>query len=1112
MAPTANDNPEPDDDLPTAAIAQLVAYDEAKLTEAGTNGETPASAELLSELSSELACVDLLHRVWPKMRPQASVLRDHPVPEKLGDLRLVRELGRGGMGIVYEAEQVVLGRRVAVKVLPHAALMDDKSLKRFRNEVRAAAALDHPHIVAVYAAGEDSGYHYYTMQLIRGRTLADVIAELRSTKSATACQSHDSSGVSPTLPTTSVVGSYGTAEFYRTVARWGAEAAGALQHAHEVGILHRDIKPGNLMLDEAGQLYVTDFGLARVGEDAGQTVTGDIVGTLRYMAPEQALGKRVVVDQRADLYALGATLYELLSLEPVFTEADRAVLLSQIAFHDPVPLRKHDARIPIDLETIVFKTLAKEPAERYPTAASMASDLQAFAEGRSITARPPSIADRIRVWSRRHAAFVRWGLVSLVLTTVLMGIGLVRIKRAETRAEAALERSNEMLYRAQMSLAYQASTTGRPDEARRILDQYRPRPVAAGRDSRGVEWHLLDASLRLPASDVLVGHEGTVNELAVFPDRKRLASVGEDGALRIWSVAEHTHLRTIPLSKEGLKSVAITPDGQFVAAGNEAIYLCDLESSGPAAKIFRAEQNVESLAFHPNGQELVAGVRYHDVFRLTRDGKVINRIPCESRVESLEYLADGGALLIPNQSKHGDSKIGFTALWKADLSAMTTTLNRGNRRGLCQITVARPSPTGRFVVAGEYYQSRVSIFDLTNGEVSIEIPRTSDLVTDVAYAADGMSIAVACRNGQIACYDFELNARGSLVTTRSPLHFAAHHGAVTSVRFVGEHTLATSGTDGIIRIWKLPHWAEAGYDLVGMKTTGTAVSPDGRRLLCTCPHGYVIAEAMTGKVLVEHHDIRRSYQLPIWSPRGDRAAVLCAKSGFVFMVKLDGSLGARMNVGSAAAAIEFSPDGSLMVVIGGQRIQIFNADTGQRVFAMTLHEEGRCAAFSRDGALLACGEKSGQITVLDAETRHVLNTISCGSDTRCIAFGPDGQLLATGHTDTTIRLWNAKSGRLEGELKGHDLAVRDLAFSPDGLTLLSGSDDGTIRVWSVPGRTAFGIFYRRIDDPTTENRHRFDLSLNGETLAMVNETETDGVPDVYVWRLTQDGPVVMTGK
>jgi WD40 repeat protein len=481
-------------------------------------------------------------------------------------------------------------------------------------------------------------------------------------------------------------------------------------------------------------------------------------------------------------------------------------------------------------------------------------------------------------------------------------------------------------------------------------------------------------------------------------------------------------------------------------------------------------------------------------------------------VESLEYLADGGALLIPNQSKHGDSKIGFTALWKADLSAMTTTLNRGNRRGLCQITVARPSPTGRFVVAGEYYQSRVSIFDLTNGEVSIEIPRTSDLVTDVAYAADGMSIAVACRNGQIACYDFELNARGSLVTTRSPLHFAAHHGAVTSVRFVGEHTLATSGTDGIIRIWKLPHWAEAGYDLVGMKTTGTAVSPDGRRLLCTCPHGYVIAEAMTGKVLVEHHDIRRSYQLPIWSPRGDRAAVLCAKSGFVFMVKLDGSLGARMNVGSAAAAIEFSPDGSLMVVIGGQRIQIFNADTGQRVFAMTLHEEGRCAAFSRDGALLACGEKSGQITVLDAETRHVLNTISCGSDTRCIAFGPDGQLLATGHTDTTIRLWNAKSGRLEGELKGHDLAVRDLAFSPDGLTLLSGSDDGTIRVWSVPGRTAFGIFYRRIDDPTTENRHRFDLSLNGETLAMVNETETDGVPDVYVWRLTQDGPVVMTGK
>lgn len=1107
-----NDITASDDDLSPEMVAQLVAYDSAKNTDLLVSGSTPSLAEVASDLAPELACVDLLHRVWPSDRPNFRTSEEQRMPECLGDLRLVGELGRGGMGIVYEAEQASLGRRVAVKVLPHAALMDDKSLKRFRNEVRAAAALDYPHIVAVYAVGEDGGYHYYTMQLIRGRTLADVIAELRSTKSTTEGQQPNALEMSPTLSTTSAVGSYGTAEFYRTVARWGAEAAGALQHAHEVGILHRDIKPGNLMLDEAGQLYVTDFGLARVEEEAGLTMTGDIVGTLRYMAPEQALGKRVVVDQRADLYALGATLYELLSLEPVFIEADRAVLLSQIAFHDPVPLRKRDARIPLDLETIVLKALAKEPTERYQSAASMASDLQAFAEGRSITARPPSIADRIRVWSRRHAAFVRWGLVSLVLTTVLMGIGLVRIKRAETRAEAALERSTEMLYRAQMSLAYQASTTGRPDEARRILDQYRPRPVAAGRDSRGVEWHLLDASLRLPTSEALMGHEGTVNELAVFPDRKRLASVGEDGTLRIWSVAEHALLQTIPLSKEGLKSVAITPDGRFVAAGSDVVYLCDLESPGPAAKIFRAEQNVESLAFHPNGQELVAGVRYHDVFRLTRDGKVINRVPCESRAESLEYLADGAALLIPNQSRHGDSKIGFAELWKADLSAVTTTLNRGNRRGLCQITVARSSPTGRFVVAGEYYQSRVSIFDLTNGEVSIEIPRASDLVTDAAYAADGMSIAVACRNGQIACYDFELDANGNLVTTRSPLHFAAQHGAVTSVRFVGEHTLAASGTDGNIRIWKLPGSAEAGYDLVGMKTTGAAVSPDGRRLLCTYRHGCVIADAVTGKVLVQHHDIRRSYQLPIWSPSGDRAAVFCAKSGFVFMVKLDGSLGARMNVGDAAAAIEFSPDGSLVVAIDGQRIQIFNADTGKRVFAMTLHEEGRCAAFSRDGALLACGEKSGQITVLDAETRHVLHTISCGSDTRCIAFGPDGQLLATGHTDTTIRLWDAKSGRLEGELKGHDLAVRDLAFSPNGCTLLSGSDDGTIRVWSVPGRTAFGIFYRRIDDPTTENRHRFDLSLNGETLAMVNETETDGVPDVYVWRLTQDGSAVVTSK
>ena len=197
-----------------------------------------------------------------------------------------------------------------------------------------------------------------------------------------------------------------TKESYRNAARLGIQAAEALQHAHDQGVLHRDIKPGNLMLDTDGKLYITDFGLARIEADAGLTMTGDVLGTLRYMAPEQALAKRVVIDHRADVYSLGATLYELLTLQPAFGETDRAELLKQIAFEEPRPLRKIDRHIPSELETIVLKAMAKSPDERYQTAQLLADDLRAFLENRPIKAKPPTLWNRVAKWSTRHVAIV----------------------------------------------------------------------------------------------------------------------------------------------------------------------------------------------------------------------------------------------------------------------------------------------------------------------------------------------------------------------------------------------------------------------------------------------------------------------------------------------------------------------------------------------------------------------------------------------------------------------------------------------------------------------------------------------------------------------------------
>ncbi len=439
------------DDLPIAAVERLVMYEEAQ-----ANGSHAAeTSEFDVADNDELACVDLLHRVWPDLAPAAEP-NDSPTPKLLGDFRLLRELGRGGMGTVFEAEQISMGRHVALKVLPFAALVHENSLQRFRNEVRAAAALNHPHIVPVYSIGEERGIHFYAMQLVRGQTLADMIDGLRKANRMAAgseAPTVDSSVTTPTETKRDAQGRISTAadlgsstEAYRTAARLGIQAAEALQHAHDQGVLHRDIKPSNLMLNREGKLYVTDFGLARIEADAGMTMTGDILGTLRYMAPEQALAKRVVVDHRADIYSLGATLYELLTLQPAFGETDRSELLKQIAFQDPRPLRKLDGHMPAELETIVLKAMAKNPDDRYETAQQLAGDLQAFVEDRPIKAKPPTLLNRAAKWSRRHRAVATVigvaGLLALVLV-VGSSIAALLLAREQDATAQALQVSEQ---------------------------------------------------------------------------------------------------------------------------------------------------------------------------------------------------------------------------------------------------------------------------------------------------------------------------------------------------------------------------------------------------------------------------------------------------------------------------------------------------------------------------------------------------------------------------------------------------------------------------------------------------------------------------------------------
>jgi serine/threonine protein kinase len=375
------------------------------------------------------------------------------VPGYLGDFRILREVGRGGMGIVYEVEQVSLNRRVALKVLPFAAALDPKQLQRFKNEAQAAGQLHHPNIVPVYGVGCERGVHYYAMQYIEGQTLAAIIRELRGEREGINPVSTNAARLemlpplvsppeaTPAVGVLSTEGSTRQPGYFRTVARLGVQAAEALEHAHQLGIVHRDIKPANVLVDVRGHLWITDFGLARVQSDAGLTLSGDLLGTLRYMSPEQALAKHGLVDHRTDIYALGVTLYELLTLEPVCPGEGRLEVLWQIERKEPRPPRQLNAAIPADLETIVLKAVAKEPDGRYATAQELAEDLKRFLDNKPIRAKRPTLIERARKWSRRHQGVVVTAgvavvvLLATVITALAVGIHRVRQEQQETEKE-----------------------------------------------------------------------------------------------------------------------------------------------------------------------------------------------------------------------------------------------------------------------------------------------------------------------------------------------------------------------------------------------------------------------------------------------------------------------------------------------------------------------------------------------------------------------------------------------------------------------------------------------------------------------------------------------------
>jgi serine/threonine protein kinase len=533
------------------SVESLVGQIADEFTERLNRGEQP-DIEEYAQRHPDIA--DLLRQALPALQalepntvPRLSQpihASDEPnIPGPLGDFRILREVGRGGMGIVYEAQQISLGRRVALKVLPFAATMDPKQLQRFKNEAQAAANLHHQNIVPVHYVGCERGVHFYAMQFIEGKSLADVISELRrvarpeSSKGvldpkptpfedsgrATPAASYATTAYAP-LPYgrgsegTNTIAGISTAHstkdpvYFRTVAQLGIQAAEALDYAHQMGVIHRDVKPANLMIDhspltthDSPRLWVTDFGLAQVQSDTRLTMTGDLVGTLRYMSPEQALAKRIVVDHRTDVYSLGATLYELLTLEPAYRGNDRQELLRQIAFEEPRPPRRCNKAIPVELETIILKALEKNPADRYATAKELADDLRRFLENRPIQARRPTLAQRAGKWLRRHQTLVGAACLVLLLAVAVLALSTALIWTEKNQKQQALDRAQSEYERAEEQRV-------KADAAHHLAEQQRQEAIDNLKDAHAAVNQLLSST----------GNGGITPQKAVGPRTRQL--------------------------------------------------------------------------------------------------------------------------------------------------------------------------------------------------------------------------------------------------------------------------------------------------------------------------------------------------------------------------------------------------------------------------------------------------------------------------------------------------------------------------------------------------------------------------------------------------------------
>jgi WD40 repeat protein/serine/threonine protein kinase len=940
------------------------------------------------------------------------VIGKSPAPVSVGQYEILGEIGRGGMGVVYKARDRKLGRHVAVKMIRSASLASPTEVARFLSEARAKARLSHPNVVPVYEIGETDSLPYFVMALVDGGSLQARLAE----------------GPLPVVQAAVLI----------------RQVALAIQHAHDRGVLHRDLKPHNILLQyEGGDAsrengaaapsgarglgpgqpvpMVSDFGVARLTGQDGLTATGDVIGTPGYMPPEQAGGRVKDVGPHSDVYSLGAVLYCLVTGRPPYQAATLVETLRLVQEQDPVPPRRLNPAVPQDLESVCLKCLEKAPQQRYARAADLAEDLQRFLDGTPTLARPPRMAGRVWRWARRRPALAGMAAAcAAALLTLAAGSVVYTLQLRAHNEELASAREQERLLKEEAEargclLQRRAYAVGihqaaecwenlrqqmkDPNSGRPVPDVLTELPPAEDcllsafpggtrEDLRGFEWYYLRRLGR--GLRVLRGHRSDVGDVALSRDgRLALSAAGSEAGL--WDVASGQQIWRLRRSGE-VHHVAMTPDGRWLALGENApdnepggqdrgdLLVWDRQSGEKAARLTFGAAKVTAVAFSPDGA-MVAAI-----------------------------------------GKGGDAA-GLVVVWEVG-----TWKQRFQWRAKASGAALAFSPDGRTLAEaltrGESPDA-IRLHDLQTGqERSIFMGRFADGIIRLAFSPDGRTLASGGFRGQVVLWD------------------------------VGK---GTSQKDWTVR---------------AMQISGLGFLPGGETVAVAAK---TAAGVTPGQASVQLWNVASGRPCSdVWGPGGlihslavaqDRSVALACSDGTVRLWNPEQLAESRTLAWNhkEAWAVAFAPDGRTLAT-GGDDGKVKLWDVASNLPRATVNGHTAlvsCVAFHPGGKVGISADYDGRIRLWEVGSGTLLRPTLKASPApvRCLAFTPDGRVLATGGRDHRIRLWDVQSGedgrpdlRLRTELAGHEKDVLSLAFSANGKMLVSGGDDRTIRFWDWPTR------------------------------------------------------------